>query len=573
MRVFQCVIVLLGAFAFATVLAFHNITDGDLWAKLALGASILRHGHLLRHDVFAFTPVLQRYIDHEWGAGLVFFAAIDWFGPAGLMLVKMGLAFGALAFSLGAARRQGCGWANFDITTIEGTNPSLRHLSPQAGREGLQRPVARCGWNTLFLLAIPAAACLLPGYIPTVRSHAFTFCLFAATLLCLEEMRAGRRWAAILLVLVIAAWTNLHGGFVVGLAVVFFYAAVAVYEKQHGRLVAGTALVCAAVTFLNPYGVEFWKYLIPAVLHPRARIAEWRPLPLFAADQFWGFRIFFALTAATLVLGRDQITRKRLPGLAVILLTGCLGWRSRRHGPFFAVAALAFAGPFFAAAWSKLTSRMAEPLRARGTAAGQNRTISRRFFRSAASPRFDPQLAVVAIYAALALYAAAALLPRASLQPLAPVGEDPVREADILAAAGVRGNLATPFGWGSYLAWRLFPNIKISMDGRYETTYPESTFALNNAFYDKDGDWQKLIRDYQVDFVILDLQTERLRPEDLTAHGYELVWLQDGLSALLALPEHAAALHNMASHLPPTTIDPLDVNHVNLGILQPSGPW
>jgi len=337
----------------------------------------------------------------------------------------------------------------------------------------------------------------------------------------------------------------------VGLAVVFFYAAVAVYEKQHVPLVVGAALACAAVTFLNPYGFEFWKYLIPAVLHPRARIAEWRPLPLYAADQFWGFRIFFLLTVGALILGRNQITRRRLPGLAVIFLTGYLGWRSRRHGPFFAVAALAYAGPFFASAWCKLTSRIAGPLR----------------------PRFDPQLAVVGLYATLAIYVAVVFLPRASLQPLAPVGEDPVREADILATAGVKGNLATPFGWGSYLAWRLFPNLKISMDGRYETTYPESTFALNNAFYDKAGDWQKLIRDYKVDFVILDLQTERLRPEDLTAHGYEVVWLQEGLSALLALPEHAAALRSIASHLPPSTIDPLDVNHVNLGILQPSALW
>jgi hypothetical protein len=142
---------------------------------------------------------------------------------------------------------------------------------------------------------------------------------------------------------------------------------------------------------------------------------------------------------------------------------------------------------------------------------------------------------------------------------LAPVGQDPVREADILALAGARGNLATPFAWGSYLSWRLYPNIKISMDGRYETAYPESTFALNNDFFDHGADWFRLCRQFKVDYVILDLQTERLRPEDLIARGYVLIWKQDDLSALLALPEHAQLLLQTATNLPPTTIDPLDL--------------
>lgn len=498
-------LIFLGVFAFGTVLAFHNITDGDLWAKLALGASVLRQGHLLRHDVFAFTPALPLYIDHEWGAGLVFFAMLDWFGPPALMILKIALAVGAIGFAMLAARRLGC------------------------------------GWNTVFLLAIPAAACLLPGYIPVVRSHAFSFFFFAVTLVCLEELRKDQRWPAAVLPLAMMAWANLHGGFVVGLGVVFLYAAAAVYERKNWRLTAAAALACAAVTLVNPYGWRFWQYLLPAVLHPRARIEEWRALPLFARDDFWGFRIFFAAVLGAFFSGRGALNRKNLPAVAVLCLTAGLGWRSRRHGPFFAVAALAFAGPFFEAAWRKFALRL----------------------------RWNPRFVTTAVYGAAALFVAVRFLPGASLQPLTPVGEDPVREADILSLAGAKGNLATPFAWGSYLAWRLFPNLKISMDGRYEAAYPESTFALNNAFYDKKGDWQQLGRDYKVDYVILDLKNERLRPEDLVSIGYELIWRQDDFSALLALPDHAAALKRIADTLPPVTIDPLDVKHTRLGILEP----
>jgi hypothetical protein len=493
----QGLIVLLGLFAFAGILAFHNITEGDLWAQLAIGESVWEHGHLLRRDVFAFTPTLREWIAHEWGAGVVFYGVLKIFGPPGLMGLKTVLALGALGFGFCTGRKQGC------------------------------------DANILLFLAIPAAACILPGYIPVLRSHAFTYCLFGATLFCLEELRGGRRWPVAALPLVLLLWTNLHGGFVAGLGVVFLYAAAAVISRKDIAPLAGTAAACAAVTFINPYGVKFWQYLLPALLHPRARITEWRPMPLLAWDDFWGFRLFFVLTVAAVALGWKQTSRKNFHGLAILALTAFMGWRVRRHGPFFGVAALAFAGPYYA-----------------GMAAA---------LPAAIRAKLNPTWAVGILYAGIAFYVALEVLPGVSWHPLAPVGEDPVREADILSRAGAKGNLATPFAWGSYLTWRLYPNIKVSMDGRYETTYPESTFALNNAFFDHQGDWLGLCRSYKVDFVILDLARERLRPEDLTAQGYVLIWKQDDVSALLCLPEHAAALGEAARTLPPLTIDPLDL--------------
>jgi len=97
------------------------------------------------------------------------------------------------------------------------------------------------------------------------------------------------------------------------------------------------------------------------------------------------------------------------------------------------------------------------------------------------------------------------------------------------------------------------------MDGRYETTFPESTFELNFNFYQKRGpDWDRLIRDYQVDYIILEFALNWLRPEDLLKRGYVLIWLDPGHSALLALPKYADKLRQVAAALPPTTIDPLD---------------
>jgi hypothetical protein len=489
-RFVQGLIVLLGLFALAVVLAFHNITDGDLWAKLAIGSSLWNTGHLLRHDVYAFTPTLPQYIDHEWGAGVVFYALLQWFGPSSLIVLRMVLALGLLTLGFRVGRRAGC------------------------------------DANILLLLAIPAAACILTGYIPVARSHVFTFFLFAATLFCLEEFRRGGRWPAAVLPLLMLVWTNLHGGFVVGLGVIFIYAAASIISKNRAALMVFIAAACAAVTLVNPYGLDFWRYLIPALLHPRLRILEWRPLPPLAWDDFWGFRLLFVLTIIALAAGWKRVERKNWAGLAVLAVTACMGWRSRRHGPFLAAAALAYAGPYFQAVWGR---------------------------------RFNLLPVTGLLYAAIAIWVALRFLPGASLYPLSPIGEDPVREVDILALAGAKGNAATPFAWGSYVSWRLYPNVKISMDGRYETTFPESTFDLNNAFYDHQGDWFRLGREFKVDYVILDLQTEQLRPEALQAAGYVLITNMDNVSALLCLPEHAPLLQKAARALPPFTVDPLDL--------------
>ena len=58
----------------------------------------------------------------------------------------------------------------------------------------------------LLVLAIPCALAVLPGYVPVIRSHALTFAFFGVTLLCLEWLRAGKRWPAVLIVVMMLAW-------------------------------------------------------------------------------------------------------------------------------------------------------------------------------------------------------------------------------------------------------------------------------------------------------------------------------------------------------------------------------
>ncbi|MGH7969319.1 MAG: hypothetical protein ACREIC_11390, partial [Limisphaerales bacterium] len=211
-----------GVLSFSILLCAHNIADGDLWAKLALGAHVWKYGTVPLHDVFAFTPVLPEYVDHEWGAGTIFFGLLKFFGPASLMWLKLVLAFGALGAALWTGRRAGC------------------------------------RWDTLLFLAIPAAACVVLGFVPVIRSHTFTYCFFALTLLFLEEIRReggasspqptppeeerelGWRlslvWPAAAMIGLMLLWVNVHGGFVAGLGTIGIYGGMALMRNFLPRI-------------------------------------------------------------------------------------------------------------------------------------------------------------------------------------------------------------------------------------------------------------------------------------------------------------------------------------------------
>jgi hypothetical protein len=474
--------IVLGFVSFAIVLAYHHIADGDLWARLIVGATFCQGGGVPRVDTYAFTPVLPAWIDHEWGAGVIFFSLLKTFGPSALMLLKIAAALAAV-FVCGAAAR------------LKGAT-----------------------WRALLPLAVPAALAVLPGFVTVVRSQVFSYVFFALTLYCLELIKRGRRWPSLVIVAMMLVWTNVHGGFVVGLGVIAVYAIAALITRQAAITMTATLLASLAVTCLNPYGTQFWSYLVPALALPRTGIPEWGPMPLWGADPYLGFRLLLVITVIAAAVGFRK--DRSWGGLVVLGLTALEACRHRRHGPFFGLAALVYAGPWLETAMPMKLKKL-------------------------------PALSGLVAYGLIASIVVARFLPNASLRPATPQGFYPVAEANVLAAAGVTGNLAVPFRWGSYALWRLSPRIKVSMDGRYEETYPEATFEMNHDFFYHEGrDWDRLLRDEQVDYIILELAATHLTPEDLRWHSFELV-CTDGVSALWARRELAPALIAVATNHPP----------------------
>jgi hypothetical protein len=79
----------------------------------------------------------------------------------------------------------------------------------------------------------------------------------------------------------------------------------------------------------------------------------------------------------------------------------------------------------------------------------------------------------------------------------------PVGAVDYLARAGFRGKLMVPFDWGAYVSWRLYPDVKVSIDSRYEVAYPPGSLEENSIFYRAEEGWQAILAADPADAVLV----------------------------------------------------------------------
>ncbi|MEO2167958.1 MAG: hypothetical protein ABGY42_07520, partial [bacterium] len=312
-----------------------NIADPDIWGHLRYGTSMWQGGGLPWVDTYSYTASGAVFYDHEWLSDF-FFAGLWWAaGSPGLIVAK--LFFGLLIVVLlrDAGATLGRTWY-----------PKFRaHPLPEA------------------LVLVLALSVIAPG--ATFRPQLWTMLLLAAQLAVLARAEARLRgtayrgrvgWEAGVQPLLIAFWANLHGGFLVGVAVFgLFVGSVLVralcglfparLRPREGLAVAGLGLFALAAPVLNPYGTDLYAYLW-RTLGDHGAIGEWNAVAL-GDPNFFRFQALVLLTlSGAFFLAR----RRRLPiaelamgwWLPLLALLAVYSYRHQRHTVLFAEAAVPF---------------------------------------------------------------------------------------------------------------------------------------------------------------------------------------------------------------------------------------
>ncbi len=324
------------------------------------------------------------------------------------------------------------------------------------------------------LTLIWAMAILSPGF--NIRPQLFTYLFFAIFLFLFYRFEAGSKtalyWAPLLMLL----WVNLHGGLVAGLGALALFSLIAGLDKQHG---ARTAIflplaLSLLVLFVNPYGWDLLRFLARDVILDRP-ITEWNPVPL------WDFSFLeFKLAGLFIAIFAFKMNYWRRWDFMLLCFSALFAFRHQRHVPLFALTA----APFLAAGMLGLLRRMERGLGRAAIMAGLSLAALYLFFqigRMHLDHRF---------------------------QLLVDPKEYPTQAADFLKRNGVRGNLAVPFDWGEYLIWKLYPDVRVSIDGRYTTAYPMEVIEDHWEWMAGKTGWRTLLERYPTEIAI----TNRYHP-------------------------------------------------------------
>ena len=409
-----------------TFVSVQASADPDLWGHVRFGQGILAAGAVVKADPYSFTSD-REWVNHEWLAEVAMALAWNAGGTAGLVMLKALLLLATLGLVGWAARREGV--------------PSL----------------------AVWVLVVLAAVGVVPR-ATTVRPQLFSLLLFAAQLVILtEHERRGRRVLLLGLPPLYALWVNLHGGWLVGGAVLALWTAGHALERRGPvrdhvwRLSVG--LLALVATLANPYGLGMWRFLADTVGFGRTHISDWQPVWEVPAPL-----VSWAVAAAIsglLWIERckpDTVTRPLL-----VLLLGIGSLKVNRLDAFFALAATLALLPAFAQATKRLERRGHDPSR-----------------QQAVAP-----LLLCAAY----LLAGAVTIDRVRTQvrciPVAAEDGYPETEAVTWARdVGLKGRVLTFFNHGEFLIWHLAPDVKVSMDGRRETVYTQAVVDEHARLYD-----------------------------------------------------------------------------------------
>jgi hypothetical protein len=430
--------------------------DPDLWGHVKFGLDTLQRGHVTVFDSYSFTQDAP-WIDHEWLGEVVQALSYRAAGVTGLVLLKVGVLAAAFGLMGSAVRRAG--------------EPSR--------------------W---WLLAAGAAG--MGPIAFSVRPQLWT--ILGVVIVC--RALPDRRWL-LWLPLVFMLWANLHGGWILGIAVGALSLVGRVIDTRSLKTVLRPAAfisVALAATLINPYGWRLWLLLVSTMGTAR-NIQEWRPI---WEQKDASFAVLWAVIAAG-VVATTAIRRRKQITWAAALPVGWLAVNSlfvTRLAPFFGEVAVLN----LATAWQ---------------APAEASTVVRRQ-RAWGFVMIDV-LAVALVLLPNLISESRCLSIRQSWAP------------DLTAATAfesplVRGRLVLPIDWGEYAIWHWGPRLRVSIDGRLgatrrsETVYSEETIRIQSAIRNGQPEGLPYLDRVRPEYVWLKLPAGAPTQVWLRANGYQI---------------------------------------------------
>jgi len=460
-------------------LAPRLLKDGGTGWHIRDGQQILLTHSITRTDTFSYTMRGQPWFAWEWLYDVVIAAIHQWLGLNGIVF--------------------------FTAVVIAATFALVLRLALH--REG-SLPVA----VILMMLAVGASTIHFFAR-PHVLSWLLTviwFQLLDSSETALEtaaDAKQDRRllWLPVIMLL----WANLHGGFLLGIALCGIYliaGLIRYFSDKEDRQKIGPGLKRLAVaslfsllaTFVNPYGyklhVHIYQYLSNRFL--MNHIDE------FLSPNFHGVaqQCFAALLLITVAAVATKRQKLRLSHLLVMIFAAYSGLYASRNLPVSSILLTMIVAPIMSAsifdtdALQRMTSRL-RALILRGNAFAARMTDMELRFRGHLWP------ALALLLGLLVCIQHGRLGGRQVMEAQFDAKRFPVQAVEVIAQRGIQDPIFAPDYWGGYLIYRFFPNPRVFVDDRHDLYGEHFLKDYLKVMHVQTG-WEKFLNERQVQWIL-----------------------------------------------------------------------
>lgn len=459
------------------LLLLNPLWDYDFWWHIATGKYIITEGHLPQTDPFSYTSTMEvnsnAFPEREsfllkqyWLAQVIYYLIFKTFGAGGIIFVR------ALLLSLVA------------ITAFWGLN-----------RAGVKSYLT---FIFIFLLSMVSLRAI--GERPVLFSMLFT----AMTLFLLEEFRERKGRSLFFLVPIMLTWANMHGGFVLGVIIISVYMLSEIlkswskkseFAKNDRAIFFATTILAILITYLNPAGWEAFSI----ALHPRYAIfvkgIQEYEAPFKAYWNKVNSPDYAYLSLAVLFPVMLMVRNRKIDLAHFILLSGffMMSLMAVRFVIFYTIVASMLLGKQFHYAIHEL-------LEIRPT---------REVYR-----KLETGFAVAMLVSAL-LFMVGVVRGKPSFD-IAYRSSVPEKAVDFIEKNNLQGNMFNDYGYGGYLAWRLYPK-KTFIDTRslnltvmHEFGWVMSAVTKVEGIRTRNEQtplWEAILRHYKINYIFLETST------------------------------------------------------------------
>jgi hypothetical protein len=435
--------------------------DGDLPRHILTGNLILQTHRVSTTDIFSFRTTGYPSFPHEWLSQVIFATAYDWLGLDGIVLLTALVIMLTWGIVYHRAMRKSKSFFLALIFIALGVGASQIHVLP--------------------------------------RPHIFTYILTAIWIALLESIEENKTRSWWLLPFVMLLWVNLHGMFVLGIAILGIYLvgdfldhpSISWFRTNKAKSLVLAGGLSLMATFLSPSGPKIWEAIasLGSNAYITSKIPEYQS-PNFHLPETWPFIIILLLT----IIGLARKT-KRLSWAQIFLLSTFTGMAlyTSRMIPIFAIVVTPIAAKAVAD-WLREDYSQSRFFR-----------IEENIYRTNSTSNGLVWVFAIVLFAAVLLKSGITLDP----QGQGNVFDKrffPVEAVSWLETHPQNGHMFNEFDWGGYLLLNLWPNQQIFMDGHTHIYGEKLTREYEQVITQGKG-WEETLNKYDVKWIIIRANT------------------------------------------------------------------